>query len=286
MAVALDVGCHINILIPDLERSTWADEALAAIAAAGYRRVVLAPLDPAMTDAGDLRRRFAAHGLTPITIAGQVPGALVASADPEERAAGAALLRASLDLTEALGGDQMNGVPYGLFGPPDAPVDRETLRRSALEVGRIADEAGGRGITMTFEVLNRYETSMINTAEQAMDYVELSESEHLRIHLDAFHMAIEERDPLEAISTALPRLGYLELGQSGRGGLDAGAVDVAAIVRHALDAGYTGRFGVEAFSRNFLAPGAADGLKIWRTTFLDGVALIEEAQRLIAAAAA
>jgi D-psicose/D-tagatose/L-ribulose 3-epimerase len=136
---------------------------------------------------------------------------------------------------------------------------------------------------MTFEVLNRYETSVVNTAAQAMDYVSASGSEHLWIHLDTFHMAIEESDASAAIRTALPRLGYLELGQSGRGPLSSGVVDVAGIVRQALDDGYEGRWGIEAFSRSTLDSGAADMLAIWRHPFDDGAALAADASHTIGA---
>ena len=252
----LDVACHLNVLLADVA-SDLLPAALDALAEAGYRRVVLHPLDPATTDAAGLRRTFEARGIAPITIAGQGPGANVSSADADERAAGAAALRAAVDLTVALGGDQMNGVPYGLFGRASGPTSPAAFERSAAEVGRVAEYAHERGVAMTFEVLNRYETAAINTAAQAMQYVEASGSEHLRIHLDTFHMAVEEGDLAAAITHALPKLGYLELGQSGRGGLGSGAVDVADLLRHAIDSGYTGRVGVEAFSRGVLSPGAS-----------------------------
>ncbi|WP_448811245.1 sugar phosphate isomerase/epimerase family protein [Agromyces bauzanensis] len=280
MNADLDVACHLNVLVPDAA-PTGLGPALEALASAGYRRVVLPPLDPETTDAAALTRAFAEHGVAPITIAGQTPAADVSSADPDVRAAGAALLRDALDLTIALGGDQLNGVPYGPFGGPTAPVGRDAFERAAVEVGRVADEAHERGVTMTFEVLNRYETAMVNTAAQAMDFVAASGSEHLRIHLDTFHMAVEEADLAEAIRTALPKLGYLELGQSGRGALGSGAVDIAGVVRQALDDGYRGRWGVEAFSRSVLAPPVADILAIWRAPYDDGIALAVDARRVI-----
>ncbi len=276
----LDVACLLNVLLADVA-SDLMPAALDALVEAGYRRVVLSPLDPTTVDIADLRRTFAARGITPITIAGQAPGADVSADDADERAAGAAALRATVDLTVALGGDQMNGVPYGLFGRASGPTSRAAFERSALEVGRVADYAHERGVAMTFEVLNRYETAAINTATQAMEYVEASGSEHLRIHLDTFHMAVEEGDLAAAITHALPKLGYLELGQSGRGGLGSGAVDVADLVRHAIDSGYTGRMGVEAFSRRVISPEAGDMLAIWRTPYLDGVGLAQEAMRVI-----
>lgn len=277
----LDVACHINVMLPDAAPGDLAS-ALRSLAEAGYSRIVLPPLDPAKTDAGALARVFAEHGIAPITIAGgQGGGADVSSEDPDERAAGAAALRSIVDLTSALGGDQMNGVPYGPFGPPAGPTSRAAVERSAREVGAVADYAHDHGITMTFEVLNRYETSLVNTAAQAVAYVGMSGSEHLRIHLDTFHMAVEEADMSEAIRTAMPVLGYLELGQSGRGLLSTGAVDIPEIVRAALDDGYEGRWGVEAFSRSVLSTPAADMLAIWRAPYDDGAELAADAMRVI-----
>ncbi|MFC6355136.1 sugar phosphate isomerase/epimerase family protein [Luethyella okanaganae] len=280
MDADLDVACHLNVLAPGVS-SARLPAALDTIAAAGYRRVVLPPLNPDAIDAAALRELFRVRGLTPITIAGQAPDADVSSPSGDVRAAGAALLRRALDLTVALGADQMNGVPYGVFGHPAGLTDGAAFERSAAEVGRVADESHDRGVLMTFEVLNRYETSVVNTAAQAMEYVSASGSEHLWIHLDTFHMAVEETDASVAIRTALPRLGYLELGQSGRGALSAGAVDIGGIVRQALDDGYGGRWGVEAFSRSTLDAAAADMLAIWRRPFDDGVALAVDAARTI-----
>ena len=276
----LDLACHLNVLVADAEPVGLAG-ALEALAGLGYRRAVLPPLDGETTDAARLRSVFAAAGMSPITIAGQAPGADVSSDDPAEAAAGEGALRATVDLTVALGGDQMNGVPYGLFSHPTAPVSVERFDRSARAVGRVADYAHERGVTITFEVLNRYETSVVNTAERAMEFVARSGSDHLRIHLDTFHMAVEEADLGAAIRLALPKLAYLELGQSGRGLLSGGAVDLPELVGRAIDDGYEGRWGVEAFSRRGLIEPVADMLAIWRSPFEDGRALAEDAVRVI-----
>lgn len=275
-----DLACHLNVLVAELD-DPGLPEALDVLADTGYRRVVLPPVDPDACTAQDVHAMFSARGLTPVAIAGQSPDADVSSHDPERRAAGVAMLRRMVRFTTDIGSDQLNGVPYGLFGPPGRALSPEALKRSAHLVGEVADEAHEAGITMTFEVLNRYETAAINTAEQAVEYVRLSGSDHLRIHLDTFHMAIEEADMTAAVRTAAPVLGYLELGQSGRGGLTSGAVDVADIVSTALEAGYRGPIGVEAFSRHILSPQASDMLAIWRTPYTDGIALATDAARLI-----
>jgi D-psicose/D-tagatose/L-ribulose 3-epimerase len=191
-----------------------------------------------------------------------------------------------IDATAALGGTQMNGVEYGLFGRAATAPPREAFERSAVQLGRLADHARDQGITMTFEVVNRYETAMINTAQQALDFIAASGSDELKVHLDTFHMAVEEADMLAAVRSAVPVLGYLELGQSGRGRLASGSVDPTAVVREALRAGYRGPVGVEAFSSSVLSSVACDGLAIWRETYADGPALAAEAIEIIRAAEA
>lgn len=109
----------------------------------------------------------------------------------------------------------------------------------------------------------------------------LAGSGNLFIHLDTFHMAIEEADMAEAIRLATPSLGYLELGQSGRGPLGTGVVDIVEAVRVAIAAGYRGPIGVEAFSNSILTPVANEVLAIWRTPHTDGAALAREAIGLI-----
>jgi D-psicose/D-tagatose/L-ribulose 3-epimerase len=271
---------HANSVVADATAQALPG-ALDSIAALGYSHLVLPPLDPASTDIADLSRMLAERGLAPITLAGGISASTdVGSADAATRQAGVEILRSVVDLTAALGGDQMNGVPYGAFGQ-NGPTAPDAFARAAREVGKVADYAHSRGVSMTFEVLNRYETSVVNTAAQAMDFVRQSESEHLRIHLDTFHMAVEEADMAAAIRLALPKLGYLELGQSGRGLLSTGAVNVADIVRGALDAGYTGRFGVEAFSRAILPTPVSDMLAIWREPYSSALDLAVDAVQVV-----
>ncbi|MFB9378376.1 sugar phosphate isomerase/epimerase family protein [Kineococcus gynurae] len=277
-----DLAFHLAALpvAPDPASLRPALEALREI---GYDRAVLPPLDPTTTDARALGRAFRDAGVEPVAMVGLAPGQDVSSTDPDERAAGRAALLAAVEFAAALGADQLNGVPYGLFGKPGTVPDAGAFHRSAREVGLVADRAADRGVHLTFEVLNRYEQGLVNTAAQAMDYVAASGSAHLGIHLDTFHMGIEESDLAAAVRTALPRLRYLELGQSGRGDLGTGAIDVAGVLEAALTAGYRGRVGVEAFSRRLLPSPVADALAIWRSPYDDGLALARSAVRLIRA---
>lgn len=281
---AVDLAFHTSALPVAPEGDALAP-VLVRLREIGYRRAVLPPLDPAATDTASLRLAFERADLAPVAMVGLAPGQDVCSEDDDERAAGRAALLAAVDLAVAVGADQLNGVPYGLFGKPATAPDRAAFERSARVVGEVADLAAERGVQLTFEVLNRYEEGLVNTAAQAVEYVRASGSAHLGVHLDTFHMGIEEADLAEAVRTALPHLRYLELGQSGRGDLDRGAVDVAGVLRSALGAGYTGRVGVEAFSRALMPDAVADALAIWRSPYDDGLGLAERAFRLVHRAA-
>lgn len=275
-----EIACGINVYCTGPDAADL-PSALDDMAELGYSHIALSPISEDATDVAALKKALNDSGIRPIPMAGQAPQANVASADEAVRARGLDLLKSSIDLAHDLEADQLNGVVYALFGDHQEPFSAERIAESARLVGQAADYAAQAGIRMTFEVVNRYETSMLNTAAQAIDYVRQSGSDNLFVHLDSYHMGIEEADIPGAIRSALPVLGYLELGQSGRGSLLTGSVDIRAAVQAAKEAGYTGRFGLEAFTRQLLVTGGANALAIWRRTYSDPHAVAAEAVDII-----
>lgn len=276
-----DVACQSAAFTTDPFGDDFA-RCLPVLKDAGYRRVVLGPLDPSARGIEALGRRIHDAGLEPIAMAVQSPEANVSAGSPDVRRRGFEQLRRTVEMTHRMGGDQLNGVPYGVHGDASAlPAERDVATTAAL-VGDVADEAAAAGIMMTFEVVNRYETSVLNTAAQAVRFVEHSGSRNLKIHLDTFHMALEEPDLIGAVAHALPHLGYLEFGQSSRGLLSTGSLDLAGILGAVREMGYTGRYGVEGFSRATMQEPVADALRIWGTTFSTGEEFVRDAAALFA----
>lgn len=68
----------------------------------------------------------------------------------------------------------------------------EAFRRSAQVLKKVARHAARLGVTVGIEPVNRYETFLVNTAEQARMQVEMIDEPDVGIHLDAYHMNIEE----------------------------------------------------------------------------------------------
>lgn len=121
------VACLINVLTGDASLEAL-PSSLTSLAELGYTHVVLGPMDPHTPEAPDIKDLFADLGISPITIfGGHSPETAVGSEDPDVRAAGLASIKSTIDLTVALGGTQMNGVPYGVFGKPEAPAPPDIL---------------------------------------------------------------------------------------------------------------------------------------------------------------
>jgi D-psicose/D-tagatose/L-ribulose 3-epimerase len=273
--MSLDVALHPGVLMSgwDPER---ADLALRAAADSGYTRVVVPLRGFEDLDAAAIAAACRRFGLLPMAAGNQQPHADVSSDDPDVRAAGEDRLRRMVAFTRDIGGDQISGVLYGVLAHAPAPVSPQRFARTAERVGAVADAARHDGVRVVCEVVNRYETSLMNTAAQGVDFVRRSGSDNLFLHLDAFHMNIEERDVSAALRLALPHLAYVEIGQNDRGALAGGPLDLLGVVRAALDAGYRGRFGIEAFSAAVLAPPVAAALAVWRDTFDDTNAIARE----------
>jgi sugar phosphate isomerase/epimerase len=109
--------------------------------------------------------------------------------------------------------------------------------------------AGAAGVPLVFEVLNRYESHLVNTGEQAARLIHELGTEGgapLRMLLDTYHMNIEEADPAQAVRRAGSRLGLFHVADSNRLGLGGGHTDFAPIVAALDEAGYRGPVIVEA----------------------------------------
>ena len=57
---------------------------------------------------------------------------------------------------------------------------------------KLADQAADKGVTLGLEVVNRYETNVMNTANQAMELLAEIDRPAMCVHLDSYHMNIEE----------------------------------------------------------------------------------------------
>jgi hypothetical protein len=83
------------------------------------------------------------------------------------------------------------------------------LRRSENSVcfQALASKAADLGVELGLEAVNRYETNVINTAAQTMELLADVNHSNVLVHLDSYHMNIEENSMQEAVDVCGNSLG-------------------------------------------------------------------------------
>lgn len=231
-----------------------------------------------------LAREFERHGIAPLCACGLAPDRDIGSCDAAIRDRGIAHLTQAIALARDMGAIQIGGVLYGPLGKAPQPPSGESIARAAQAIHEAAETARRAGVRLALEVVNRYETAILATAARGLDFLKAVGHDNAWLHLDTFHMSIEEAAPFDAIAGAVPRLAYFELDQSHRGAATEGSLDLVAWAKVAERAGYRGIVGVEAFSRGLLADEHANALSIWEDRFDDGERIAAGFMQVIKAA--
>ena len=235
------------------------------VAALGFDIIEVAFEDPALIDAGLLAQHAANVGLDVVVCGAYGPGRNLVSADAAERAATAAYVRGLIDAAAMVGSEVVAGPAYGAVGKTPAP-DRDARQRerdlAAAELRPLAAYAGDHGVRLALEPLNRFETDLVNVVEQGLPLLEAVGSPHLGLHLDTFHMHLEERDSAAAIRAAGDRLFHFHACENDRGVPGRGQVAWPSVAAALRDIGYEGAVVIESFT-----PGVksiARAVCIWR----------------------
>ena len=274
------LGVHALVWVGGWSREE-ARHAIASTAEAGYDLNEIPLLDPSSVDAVDTRRVLDEHGIAAACSLGLSPATDVSSEDPAAVAAGRRLLADALEAVVELGADYLGGVLYGLLGRHDAPVT-ECGRANAVEAIReLCDSAAREGVTIGLEAVNRYESNLLNTAEQALAFLDDLGARNATVHLDTYHMNIEEPGMGAAIERCGDRLGYFHVGESHRGPLGTGSVDFEEAFAALDRTGYDGTIAFESFSSAVVSPALTRALCIWRETWDDGMELATSARRFV-----
>ena len=184
---------------------------------------------------------------------------------PTERDEGVAYLQACIDAAAQLGSPTVAGPFYSAVGRCWRSTAEERTRDVEQLAGvlrSLGDYAADRGVELGVETLNRFETSFLNTTEQALELIEQVAHPAVGLALDLFHLGIEEKSPGDALRAAGPHLKHVQVAENDRGTPGTGHLpweDVAAALR---DIGYDGRVVIETFSDRVEA--IARAAAIWR----------------------
>ena len=246
--------------------ASWSNATLDLIDRArrlGFDRIEIPLMEIEKVDAKAIRARLAQTGMGVCTSAACSETNDITGEDGATRQRGVRYLERCVRASAAMGATVFSGVIYSAIGRRiDGMPGEQYWDRASRGLKRVARMAGDLGVTLGIEPINRYETFLVNTCEHALLLREMIDEPNVGIHLDAYHMNIEEEGFYEATWKAAPHLCHYHLSESHRGIPGTGNVDWNSIYRALAERGYRGTVGLESFTEVSEAMRAATC--IWR----------------------
>ncbi|MFL0692688.1 MAG: sugar phosphate isomerase/epimerase family protein [Agrobacterium tumefaciens] len=256
-------GVHTSMWTMNWDRE-GAEKAIAGAAHYKMDFIEIALLNAPAVDAGHTRALLKKNGLRAVCSLG-LPEAAWASVRPD---AAIEHLKLAIEKTAEMGAEALSGVIYGGIGertgvpPTQGEYDNITRVLSAA-----ASHAKRFGIELGVEAVNRYENHLVNSAQQAVDVVERVGADNVFVHLDTYHMNIEEKGAANGILIAREHLKYIHLSESDRGTPGYGNVPWDEIYATLAAIGFKGGLAMESFIN--MPPEVAYGLAVWRPVARD-----------------
>jgi D-psicose/D-tagatose/L-ribulose 3-epimerase len=184
---------------------------------------------------------------------------------PEEQKTATDYITTLIDQAVILGCPSIIGPIYSVVGRIGAHTDAERKQQFAEVVKHLkplAKYAESKGITLCIEPLNRFETDFLNTTDQGLKLVKAIKSKAVKLHLDTFHMNIEEKNQGEAIRKAGPYLAHFHACGTDRGTPGNDSLDWKPIVAALKAIKYQGDVVIESFTTDVKV--IARAAAIWR----------------------
>jgi len=148
-------------------------------------------------------------------------------------------LKAQVDLGLELNARVIVGLIRGTVKDTDeVPAALDLLALGMRELGEYARGLGAPGLLI--EPINRYETRLVNSIEQGIEFMERLSGLPVKLLADTFHMNIEDRDMAGSIKAAGKKLGHMHLADSNRHAPGQGHIDFMPIMDALSEIGYRG----------------------------------------------
>lgn len=262
------LGVHALVFV-----SGWSQkEAARAIdraRASGYQYLEIPLIDPKVINVKRTQKALESVAIKPITSLGLSIDTDISSDDPAAVRRGETLLNDALTVARDLGSTMLSGVLYSALSKYQKASSDIGRWNCVQALRRLAERVKASDMTIGIEPVNRYESNLINCADDALSLIEAIGADNMVVHLDSYHMNIEEGPPGPLIKRMGKRLGYVHINESHRGYLGTGSIDFPALFQALADHDYDGVITFEAFSAGVGDPLLNAELAVWRPLFDD-----------------
>ena len=153
-----------------------------------------------------------------------------------------------IDAAKLLGSKVTIGLMRGIGSEATREKDLKDLSEAMKPIISYADQ---KGVTLCLEAINRYETSLLNSAEATMDFIVngLGNPDCVGILWDLFHANIEDIDFKRSIDVMRKKLQHVHLADSNRMFPGYGHTDFETIIKAVKDSGFQEYCSFECFNR-------------------------------------
>ena len=231
----------------------------------GFDSVEIPIEDPSHIDPAKVKAGLDRNGLVCGTVCACMGPDLDLRGNATQQRTGLKYMKALIDQMVVLDCPNLIGPVYSAVGRADAVPAKEYAQQWKKVVKNLkvlAAYAEKRGKIISLEPLNRFETDFINTCDQGLKMIKDVNSPALKLHLDTFHMNIEEKDQAKAIRKAGKLLGHFHACGSDRGTPGNDHIDWAPIAKALKAIKYDGDVVIESFTTDVKV--IAKAAAIWR----------------------
>ena len=199
----------------------------------------------------------------------------ITSTDKDVVAKGEEHLRWGIETASLLGSHYLAGVIYSPWGVFDPKNKKNRFDRSALALSKLDKILIQNDVNLGIEAINRFETDLINTADEAISLAKASKSQNIGVLLDTFHLNIEEKDSKSAIIKAGNNLKHFHISENDRGVPGSGHIPWNEVKAGLKSINYNNWIVAEMFVSS--GNPASSDLNIWRDIEQNQTKAAEEA---------
>lgn len=160
-----------------------------------------------------------------------------------------------------LGGGLYSYWPVDYTKPVNKEADWERAVRNIRELAKTAQECD---VTLGMEVLNRYEGYMLNTCEEALQFVDEVGSDYVKVMLDTFHMNIEDASIEEGFRKCRDYIKHIHFVDSNRLAPGMGHLDMGGLIKVINEINYSGYLCLEALRKPDSMTVAENGIDFFK----------------------
>jgi len=246
----------------------------------GFEGVEIPLMELDVIDVDKTKKELERYGITALGSMGLPQNLDITSSDAATRERGVEHMKRSIEVISELGGDSINGVVYTAWGKiTGKPRTEEEWKYSVDSLKKICQYAKKYGIILGIEPVNRFETYFINTAADAMKLAKDVGEPNIKVHLDTFHMNIEEKNFYQPIKDTGSMLWHMHCCENDRSIAGTGHVDWDGVFRALSEINYNRWIVVESFTQDMEKIAASTA--IWRKMAPSADALASEGLKFL-----